>query len=573
MARHRMRPMLALLRSRLAVRLALLFLLVSLAPILGAAWLFSRSFEEAARGERERRQRLLAERCAALVEEHVTRAHDKLRTVGRFLAEDQASAPPRVRAKRSARERDGLVAQLQARVEPADAFLELQFFSGGMDPEILGQARQREFDAVQQLQPDAFERNLAQIESNLTAPLVQAPLNRGTAWRDEKLMTVEGYRTLLISVPVTSPGATGALVAYVDFAPLATRLATLAGDEYALRVRDAKGTELASVGDVPEPGPPFEWVAPAGGWSVTVLESARPAALALARFRRQTWLWVAVAAAAALAASLALSAWITRPIARLERAARELAAGNFAASAGLARADEIGRLGAAFDRMAGALHELDRVKSEFVANVSHELRTPLTSLKLSVANLLDGVVGEVDPSQRATLRRIQGELERLIRLVNQLLEMARLDAGAIELKRERVELNELAREVAASLEPLASEHAVRIEIEGAGAVRADRSMLQRVLLNLLDNAIKFSPPRGTVRVLVGDGGFRVQDQGPGIETSFAFEAFRQGKQHGVKNPGVGLGLAIVRRLVELNEGRVRIESGEGAGLFVELPRA
>jgi signal transduction histidine kinase len=321
-----------------------------------------------------------------------------------------------------------------------------------------------------------------------------------------------------------------------------------------------------------EPGPALAWSSPAG-WSVTVLESSRPAEAARASFRRQTWSWIALAATVAIAASLALSAWLTRPIARLERVAEELAAGNFEATAGLARSDEIGRLGAAFDRMAGALHELDRAKSEFVANVSHELRTPLTSLQLSVANLVDGVVGELDPKQRSTLLRIQGELGRLIRLVNQLLEMARLDAGAVLLNGERIELAELAREVAVSLEPLAGEHAVKIEIEGDGSVLADRSMLQRVLVNLLDNAIKYSPSRGTVRIVIGPDGFRVQDQGPGIDTSFAFEAFRQGQQHGVKNPGAGLGLAIVRRLVELNEGSIRVESGAGAGLVVELPRA
>src|SRR5262245_43872595 len=150
--------MLGFLRSRLAVRLAALFLGVSLAPILGAALLFLRSSEDAARAERERRQRLLAERCAALVEEHVARAHDKLRTVSRFLA-DEMSSTPQHRRKAEASERETLVARLQERVEPADVFLELQFFSGGDQPEILGVARQAEFDAVQQLQPDYSARN------------------------------------------------------------------------------------------------------------------------------------------------------------------------------------------------------------------------------------------------------------------------------------------------------------------------------------------------------------------------------------------------------------------------------
>ncbi len=563
--------MLRLLRSRLAVRLAARFLLVSLAPILGAALLLPRVFEDSARAEMARRHDLLAERCGALIEEHVERAHAKLRTVARLFAEERAFGLNPRSAKLAARERDLLVQRLQGLVDPAEAFLELQFYAGGEQPEIIGQARQSEFDAAQSLHPDHDARNQAQILSNVRAPLVLAPLNEGKDWRDDKLADIEGYRTLLLSTPVVRPETGGALVAYVDFAPLAARLATLAGAEYELEARDARGTVLGAVGSVGAPLAASERVA--AGWSITVRESTRRLEADLAALARQTRLWVFFAAAIAIAASLVLSAWITRPIARLERAAEELARGNFTASAGLERADEIGRLGAAFDRMAGALSELDRAKSEFVANVSHELRTPLTSLKLSVANLLDGVVGTVAPGQRATLERVQGELERLIRLVNELLEMARLDAGACEPKRERVELLPLAREVVAALQPLASEHAITLEIEGAGAVRADRSMLQRVLMNLLDNAIKFSPARSSVRIVLAPNGFRVQDQGPGIETSFLFEAFRQGKQHGVKNPGTGLGLAIVRKLVELNEGQLRVESGAGAGLVVELPPA
>lgn len=568
-----MHSMRSFAESKLAVRLALLFLVVSLVPILGAAWLFARTFEESAREERVRRQRLLAERCAALVEEHVVRAHTKLRTVARFFEDDHGFQPTKPGSAMTLSERDTLFARLQERVEPPDVFLELQFFSGGVAPQILAQARQGAFDSAQNTRPDYNLRNAQQISSNFEAPLVQTPLNLGTAWRDEKLQTIEGYRTLLISVPVTHPQTTGALVAYVDFEPLVAQLETLAGDEYALEVLDKDGTLLAEAGRLSAASEPYSSGLEADGWSITVFESPLPSLAAVTRLRRQAWLGCAIAAALALVASLGLSTWITRPIARLERAAEALSSGDFTASAALNRKDEIGRLGATFDRMAGALHELDRAKSEFVANVSHELRTPLTSLKLSVANLLDGVVGEVPEGQRATLRRVQGELERLIRLVDQLLEMARLEAGVIELHRERVELVPLAREVATALEPLASEHAIAIAIEGSGTVLGDHSMLQRILMNLLDNAIKFSPTRGTVKVVLSASGFRVQDQGPGIETSFTFEPFRQGQQHGVKNPGVGLGLAIVRKLVELNGGTVRVDSGEEAGLVVELPSA
>jgi two-component system heavy metal sensor histidine kinase CusS len=226
--------------------------------------------------------------------------------------------------------------------------------------------------------------------------------------------------------------------------------------------------------------------------------------------------------------------------------------------------------------MAAALAELDRAKSEFVGNVSHELRTPLTSMKLGLANLLDGVVGGLEPAQRTALARVQSELERLIALVNQLLEMARLDAGAVVPRSEPVELAPLARSVAESLAPLAAERGIDVRVEGAGTVRADPSMLRRVLLNLLDNALKFAPAGSAVTVRVGPRGLRVEDHGPGLDPDVAFRSFRQGAQDGVRNPGVGLGLAIVKRLIELEGGSVRIErpaSGSGTILAVELPAA
>jgi signal transduction histidine kinase len=378
--------------------------------------------------------------------------------------------------------------------------------------------------------------------------------------------------TLTLSVPVEAPGGeAGALAAYVDFAPLAESLQALAGGEYALRVGDTAGTTLADTGALAEETLGLELTL--GDWSVSVREPAAGLEERLAAFRRQTWLWVALAAAIALALSLSLSAWITRPIGRLRRAADELARGNLQARAGLARRDEIGALAGAFDRMAAALGELDQAKSDFVAHVSHELRTPLTSMKLSVANLLDGVVGELDARQRTALERVERELERLIALVNRLLELARLEAGALRPTLEPVELLPLAREVAGSLAALAEERGVALEISGEGTVRADRGMLQRVLLNLVDNALKFSPRGTRVRVELGGRGLRVRDQGPGLGPALVFQAFRPGAQPGVPHAGAGLGLAIVKKLIELQGGSVRAENAPGGGalLTVELP--
>jgi signal transduction histidine kinase len=283
--------------------------------------------------------------------------------------------------------------------------------------------------------------------------------------------------------------------------------------------------------------------------------------------------WVLLAAALAVLVSLVLAARLAHPLRRLEQAAQRLAAGDLSARAGFERGDEIGRLARAFDRMAGALGERDKGKSEFVARVSQELREPLASLRLTVAGLLDGKTGEVPAGQRAALDRAQAELERLLWLVNQFHDMAELESGAVEVKRERVELFPLAREVAVALQPLAGEHAVRIGIEGAGAVLGDRALLARVLGSLLEEALRLSPARSTVTIVLSPHGFRLKDPGPGVETSFTFEPFRQGAPYDTKNPGAGLGLALVRKLVEMNGGRLRVESGADAGLLVELPSA
>ncbi len=574
--------MLVLLRSRLSVRLAALFLLASLTPILGAAVLLPRVFEESARADAARRHRVLAQRCVALVEEHVERAHAKLRTVARLLSSELGSPEARAAAadapENSGVEAEAVAERLQGLVDPPDAFLELQYFAGGADPRFVGQARQPLYEVTQRLQHDYLQRNLAQIHENFAADLVQRPLRERAEWRSPSLEAIEGYTTLTLSVPVEEPGGTaGALAAYVDFAPLIERLRALAGGEYAFRVADARGRTLAAVGAAVEPALGVSLPAGETGWSVEVSEPAAGLEATLGRFRRQLLPWIAVAGTIAIALSFALSSWITRPISALRRAAERLERGDLGASVNLSRADEIGGLALAFDRMAAALRELDHAKSEFVANVSHELRTPLTSMRLSVENLLDGVVGELDPRQRAALERVERELERLVQLVNQLLDLTRLEAGAVRPALERVELAPLAREVVESLAALASERGIAVGIEGAGAVRGDRRMLQRVLLNLLDNAIKFSPRGGAVRVHLGPRGLRVEDQGSGLDPAQAFEAFRQGSQQGVKHPGAGLGLAIVKKLVEVQGGTVRAERPErpecnrGAVLVVELP--
>jgi signal transduction histidine kinase len=213
---------------------------------------------------------------------------------------------------------------------------------------------------------------------------------------------------------------------------------------------------------------------------------------------------------------------------------------------------------------------LDTAKTDFVANVSHELRTPLTSMKLSIANLLDGVVGEITPKQETTLTRLRNDVSRLIELVNTLLDLARLEAGASQPKQQRASLLLLAKEAASTLEPLAQQRSITFEWEGNLEAMVDTTMMVRVFFNLFDNAIKFIPAGGVVRVSFSAQQIIVSDSGPGIEIPDPFAKFSQGASRGVKHKGAGLGLALVKKLIELQGGTIRLEPGPGARFVIAL---
>jgi two-component system phosphate regulon sensor histidine kinase PhoR len=224
------------------------------------------------------------------------------------------------------------------------------------------------------------------------------------------------------------------------------------------------------------------------------------------------------------------------------------------------------------------VQRVDQVRRDFVSNVSHELRTPLASIRALAETMEGGVDAEEQPE---FLRRIRQQVERLTTLVNELLDLSRIESGAITLQPERVELEELVAEVASLLQARAEPLGVTIVDDGcAEAVEADRASLLRVVSNLLDNAIKFSPPGGTVRVSAADEGplvaLSVKDDGPGINEQNlgrVFERFYKGDSSRAE-PGVGLGLAIVKHLVRAHGGTATVESKPGAGatFTVRLPR-
>ncbi|QGG94694.1 sensor histidine kinase [Actinomarinicola tropica] len=231
------------------------------------------------------------------------------------------------------------------------------------------------------------------------------------------------------------------------------------------------------------------------------------------------------------------------------------------------------------------LHALDAARSEFVSSVSHELRTPLASIIGYTEMLLDGDAGEVAPPQRSMLDAVERNARRLLSLVEDLLIVARIEAGRFELEVGPVDVVRVIEAAVDSVDATSRRRALALTMENAPdlpTITGDARHLERVVLNLLSNAIKFTPDDGSVRVTArpdGDGvAIEVADTGLGIpeaEQATIFERFARSsisRRRAVQ--GTGLGLAIVRTIVEAHDGTVEVRSteGEGTTFTVRLPR-
>lgn len=295
--------------------------------------------------------------------------------------------------------------------------------------------------------------------------------------------------------------------------------------------------------------------------------------------RTRLLLSTAIALALSAAVALLLSRAIANPLRRLTAAAGAVAQGKFDQHVPVNSRDEVGRLSRAFNDMTARLRAARQMQVDFVADVSHELRTPLTSVKGTVETLRDGAVD--DPQVRDQfLATIERETDRLIRLVNDLLLLSRADSKALNLWREAVDLQVLAEVTVERSRPQAEARGVALGVEAGPDIPkawADRDRVEQVLVNLVDNAIKYSRPAGTVTVGVGtgeDGAALVQvcDEGIGIPAEdlarIGQRFYRTEKARSRAEGGSGLGLAIAKALVEAHGGRLWLESEQGVGTTV-----
>ena len=225
--------------------------------------------------------------------------------------------------------------------------------------------------------------------------------------------------------------------------------------------------------------------------------------------------------------------------------------------------------------------ELDELKSRFFANVSHELRTPLALVLGPAERMLEDA--NLTPGQRRELESISRNGKTLLKQVNDLLDVAKLDAGRMQIRYARFDAADLCRRIVSQFEVAAEQRHVRLAVDVPAAlqVEADPEMIERIVVNLLSNAFKFTPKGGDIRVQLraGQGAFTlaVEDSGPGVredQRKVIFERFRQADGSMTRLAGgTGLGLAIVKDFVELHRGRVSVASatGGGARFIVEIP--
>lgn len=324
------------------------------------------------------------------------------------------------------------------------------------------------------------------------------------------------------------------------------------------------------------------------GFSKVVLNRVVEDTLSLTR--RRIFVVTGVAFSFGIFGAFILAQLMSRPIKKLTEGAKSIGQGNLEQRISVKSRDELGDLAGEFNRMAKKLKELDQMKDDFVSSVSHELRSPLTSIKGYVDFVLRGKAGPLNKKLIEYLTIVKNNTSRLGMFINDILDLAKIEAKRFELGKEALELPPLIEEMVTFFRPQAEESKVQLEVvvsANVSLVSADPDKLRQVFTNLLSNAFKFTPEGGKVTIETKNsesGNFveiAIKDTGVGIvkeDLQKVFGKFQQikpskGKVRKVK--GTGLGLAIVRGIVEAHGGRIWVESepNKGSNFIFTLPKA
>lgn len=285
---------------------------------------------------------------------------------------------------------------------------------------------------------------------------------------------------------------------------------------------------------------------------------------------------------AAAGASFWLSRRLTAPIVRMQAISERIASGQFGERVPVESEDELGALAASFNRMAAALEETEERRRRLIADVAHELRTPLTGIRGYLEGLRDGVL----PVDDETFSQMEAEAGRLQRLVDDLQELSRVEAGAFQLELQAVGLPELLHSLQKNFLHRFEEKGVHLEVVQpvAFCLWGDPARLTQILTNLLNNALRYTPPGGRVTITARQTGEMVEiciaDTGVGIsekDLPHIFERFYRAdssRSRRNRDGGSGIGLTIVRHLVEAHGGSIWAESdglGKGSRFYLRLP--
>ncbi|MEC0247716.1 HAMP domain-containing sensor histidine kinase [Paenibacillus chitinolyticus] len=298
---------------------------------------------------------------------------------------------------------------------------------------------------------------------------------------------------------------------------------------------------------------------------------------------RTAWIIIGIGVAVilvSLAVSLLLANRIVRPIREVTDVAQSMAQGDFHNKAVKRHDDEVGHLADTLNYMADEILRNDRLKNEFISSISHELRTPLTSIKGWSETLVSGDLNEKEETLTG-LSVISKETDRLIGLVEDLLDFSKLQSGNMKMHREPVDVNRLVKDIYQQFAGNCQRRRMELQIslaENSLYVFGDQNRLKQVLINLLDNAMKFTQENGVIRIMTRTEGSLVQliveDEGEGISpeaVKYVTEKFYKADN---RQPGSGLGLSICQEIAQLHGGTLQVTSelGQGTTVTVELPR-
>ncbi|MBQ8136493.1 MAG: HAMP domain-containing protein [Clostridia bacterium] len=313
-----------------------------------------------------------------------------------------------------------------------------------------------------------------------------------------------------------------------------------------------------------------------------LITPAETAMRSVYQLQERTLLIFAAIAAAALLFSFIFARVVTRPVAGLTRGIQHMAKGDFSSRVEVRGSREMMQLAEAFNSMSERLESLDQSRNQFVSNASHELKTPLATMKIMIESLI--YQPDMDRDLRTEfLTDINSEIDRLSAIVSDLLTLVKMDSKDVRLQRESLSVAELCRENEHRLKPIAEKkgQTITLSLQDECEMYADKSKLNQVIYNLVENAIKYTPQGGKIRVSLSrqghDAHLVISDNGPGIAKEslpHIFDRFyRVDKARSRETGGTGLGLSIVRQLVLLHGGSIHCESevGKGSNFIVDLP--